>query len=122
MQVCGQPFLTLHEPVFSPDGDVNGAISTAVPQPSVAGTRNELLRDLVFGSGLALAGAFSVALLAFWVMPRPLALTTRVVSAMADKDFSVAFPETRSADEMGRLTRAAAKLRDDLAKGARLTI
>jgi methyl-accepting chemotaxis protein len=120
-QVLGQPYLTLHEPVLSPNGEVVGAISAAVPQSSLAATRDRLLRDLAFWLGLALASASVLAIMAFWVMLRPLAQTTRVVSAMADRDFSVDIPATRSADEVGRLARAVAKLRDDLAEGARLS-
>lgn len=120
-RVLGQTYLTIYEPLLSPDGNVAGAIASAVPQSSLSEMRADLLRDLSVWLGLALTGALTVTALILWITLRPLVQTTRVVTAMADKDFGVEIPRIWAADEVGRLARAVGKLRDDLAAGARLT-
>jgi HAMP domain-containing protein len=98
---------------------VTGAIAAAVPQGSLAGRRARSSSVLVVVDPVACCGS-SVTVAALWWLLRPLAQTTRVLSAMARKDFDDGVPRVRSEDEVGRVARAVAELRNDLAEGARM--
>jgi len=119
-EVLGQTFLTIYEPLRSESGAVTGAIAAAVPQESLAATAREIVSGLTSWLLLALGVGLSVTVAALWVLLRPLAQTTRVVAAMARKDFGMELPRVKSDDEVGRVTRAVAELRHDLAEGARM--
>jgi methyl-accepting chemotaxis protein len=119
-EVLGQPFLTVYEPTTSDSGTVTGAIAAAVPQESIAETARATMLDLRSWVILSLATSVSVTIAALWLLLRPLAHTTRVLSAMARKNFDVPVPPVRSEDEVGRVARAVAELRSDLADSARI--
>jgi methyl-accepting chemotaxis protein len=119
-EVLGQTYLTIYEPTRAPSGAITGAIAAAVPQGSLAATAQEI----VTGLGTWLLGSLGVGLLftvaALWLLLRPLSQTTRVLSAMALKNFEMELPRVRSEDEVGRVVRAVGDLRTDLADGARM--
>ena len=119
-EVLGQTFLTIYEPTRSESGAVTGAIAAAVAQESIAATTREIVSGLASWLILSLGVGLSVTVAALWVLLRPLSQTTRVVSALARKDFDIELPRVKSEDEVGRVARAVAELRNDLAEGARM--
>jgi methyl-accepting chemotaxis protein len=119
-EVVGLTHLTIYEPVLSESGTVTGAIAAAVPQGSLAAAAREIIFSLSSWLILSLAVGLTVTVASLWWLLRPLAQTTRVVSAMARKDFTMELPRLRSEDEVGRVARAVAELRNDLAEGARM--
>jgi methyl-accepting chemotaxis protein len=119
-EIVGQTFLTIYEPVRSANGTVTGAIAAAVPQGSLAATTREIVLGLSTWMILSVGVGLSVMVAALWWLLRPLAQATRVLSAMARKDFTMELPPVRSGDEVGRVASAVAELRNDLAEGARM--
>jgi methyl-accepting chemotaxis protein len=119
-EVLGQTFLTIYEPTRSESGAVTGAIAAAVPQESLAATAQEVVSGLASWLLLSLGVGLSVTVAALCILLRPLAQTTRVVAAMARRDFDMEMPRVKSEDEVGRVARAVAELRHDLAEGARM--
>lgn len=120
-EILGSPFLTLYEPIVDGSGRVVGALAAAVPNESVAQTARDIVRGLAGWLVLSLAAGLSVTIIALYVLLRPLAQTTKVLTAMARKDFDVSLPRNVGNDEVGQVARAVADLRNDLAEGARLT-
>ncbi len=119
-EVLGQPFLTIYEPILSPSGQIVGAVAAAIPQDSVAGTFSDVMVRLGTWMAAALAAGIATTTVALVVMLRPLRQTTRVLVALARKDFGIEAPRLRSEDEVGMVARAASDLREDLAAGARM--
>jgi methyl-accepting chemotaxis protein len=118
--ILGQPFLTIYEPIRAPNGSVTGALAAAVPQASLTATTREIVIGLASWLLPSLGIGLSVTVAALWFLLRPLTQTTRVVSAMARKDFDMELPRVRSEDEVGRVARAVSDLRNDLAEAARM--
>jgi methyl-accepting chemotaxis protein len=119
-EILGIPYLTHYEPIVSSTGRVTGAVAAAVPQASMSETLSGIVRGLAFWLVLSLLVGIATTVVALFFLLRPLAQTTRVVSAMARKDFNVEVPKVRSEDEVGRVARAVSDLRADLAEGARI--
>jgi methyl-accepting chemotaxis protein len=71
---------------------VTGAIAAAVPQGSLAAAAREIIFSLSSWLILSLAVGLSVTVAALWWLLRPLAQATRVLSAMARKDFTMELP------------------------------
>ncbi|MDG4649235.1 methyl-accepting chemotaxis protein [Roseibacterium sp. SDUM158017] len=118
--VLGEPFLTIYEPILSPSGQVVGAVAAAIPQGSMAQTLSEVMGRLAVWLAVSLAVGVTATVTTLLVMLRPLRQTTKVVTAMARKDFDVTLPRRTSGDEVGRMARAVADLREDLVTGARI--
>ncbi|MGP1356447.1 methyl-accepting chemotaxis protein [Roseicyclus sp.] len=120
IDILGQPYLAVYEPVFSSTGEISGALFSGTPLTAI----NETFAGMMWGLKLAIAIALTIGILNVvgilaYIM-RPLRQTTDVVAALARKDFTKKPPKLKSEDEIGLMARAVADLQTELAEGARL--
>lgn len=118
--ILGQPFLTRYEPVFDSEGQIVGAVFAG---KSIAQVMS-LLRETAVTLGLVLLGLlFVAAILCLYLINRtmrPVRTLANTVNRLKDRDYDVDIRPVATRDEVGELTTACIKLRDDLREGARL--
>lgn len=119
--VSGSEFLTIYEPIRNASGAVTGAIAVALPQSTLTNATRGIVSGVSWWLAIAVAGGFTATMTALWLLLRPLGRIAKVVSAMARKSFDVELSNVKSNDEIGRLAKAVADLRNDLAESAQVS-
>ena len=120
LELFGNQYLTVYEPIFDNAGNVAGALFAGAPTTSMM----DLVWDGAIRSSIATITLLSLALtVLFFVvraMVKPVVSLVAVVDQLANKNFDVAIPVLQNRDEVGRLASAIHVLRDRLAEGERL--
>ncbi|NBE06013.1 methyl-accepting chemotaxis protein [Paragemmobacter ruber] len=116
--ILGQPFITRYEPVFDAQGAIVGAVFAG---KSIAQIRAVFMETALW-LGSVMAGLLVVATLVCLFLinrtMRPVRRLADTVNRLKDRDYDITIHPVATRDEVGELTTACIKLRDDLREGA----
>ena len=116
--ILGQPFITRYEPVFDAEGAIVGAVFAG---KSIAQLNSMFMETATWLGSVMLGLILAASLLAFFLINRTMRPVRRLVDTvnrLKDRDYDVEIAPVATRDEVGELTTACIKLRDDLREGA----
>jgi class 3 adenylate cyclase len=106
-------WITAFAPILDPGGRVTAVVKVDYPVEIYLDRLNQLRTTLVYASAIGAIGTLILGLLFARRLTRPIRALTAGVTRVAGGDLSEALP-VRSADELGRLTRAFNQMLDGL--------
>lgn len=120
LDVFERPFLSQYSPVIDEKGAVVGAVFAGAPMDAM----REALWDFTTGMVAAVLMALAITTVSVLIFVRRqmgrVRMLVTVITRMAAKDYDVDIAPARSSDEVGELTDACVRLRDDLVEASRL--
>ena len=118
--ILGEPYLTRYEPVFDAAGNTVGAVFAGKSLVQINTAFMETATRLgAVSAVLAVLAALLCVLLINRTM-RPVRTVATTLNRLKDRDYDVEIRPVTTKDEVGDLTSACIKLRDDLREGDRL--
>ena len=118
--ILGEPYVTRYEPVFDAEGAIVGAVFAG---KSIAQINSVFMSTAISLGTLLLGLILAAAVSCFFLINRTMRPVRRLVDSvnrLTDRDYDVEIRPVATRDEVGQLTTACIKLRDDLREGARL--
>lgn len=118
--ILGEAYQTRYEPVFDGAGNIVGAVFAGKSVANIMAVVRETAVQLVIIMAGLIVAASLVCLYLINRALRPIRTLVGIVNRLKDKDYSVDIAAVPSRDEVGALTSACIKLRDDLREGHRV--
>ena len=118
--ILGEPYLTRYEPVFDASGAIVGAVFAGRSIAQINAVYMETVTSL---GSITLALILVASVICFFLIyrtMRPVRTLADRVNRLKDRDYDVEIRPVATKDEVGELTTACIKLRDDLREAAHL--
>ncbi|WP_434620414.1 methyl-accepting chemotaxis protein [Tabrizicola sp. M-4] len=118
--ILGEPYLTRYEPVFDASGNIVGAVFAGKSLVQINALFMETATQLAVISAVLILVASLLCLFLIHRTMRPVRTVASMLGRLKERDYAVEIRPVATRDEVGDLTSACIKLRDDLREGDRL--